>query len=418
MARQSKRLKALSVGRLKEPGLYPDGDGLYLQVTGTGDEVKRSWIYRYRLGGRKTPRDMGLGPYPDVSLENAREAAAKARELCRGGVDPIDARRAARAQDALEKAKAITFKECAEAYIKAHTPGWRNAKHGDQWRATLDTYADPVIGKLAVQAVDTGLVMKVLEPIWKEKTETASRLRGRIEAILDWATVRGLRQGDNPARWRGRLDNLLPARAKVQKVKHHAALPYQEIGAFMEALRGQDGIAASALEYLILTATRTSETIGATWDEVNLEDALWVIPEGRIKAGKAHRVPLSAAALAILERTPKKRRTGPLFPNERNGDPLSTNALLKLLKRMGRSDLTAHGFRSTFRDWAAERTNYPREVAEMALAHTISDKVEAAYRRGDLFEKRKRLMAEWAKFCATAIPTGEVVSLKVKKKKN
>jgi integrase len=249
-----------------------------------------------------------------------------------------------------------------------------------------------------VQAIDLALVMKALEPIWTIKSETASRLRGRIEAVLDWAKVRGYRSGENPARWRGHLDKLLPARAKIQKVEHHPALPYREIGTFMEKLRGQDGIAARALEVLILTAARTGEIIGGQWDEIDLQEEVWVIPEARMKAGREHRVPLSGAALAVLEQMDAIREGDFVFPGGKKGKPLSNMAMLALLKRMGRDDLTVHGFRSTFRDWAAERTDFPREVVEMALAHTIENKVEAAYRRGDLFQKRRKLMEAWGDF--------------------
>jgi integrase len=259
-----------------------------------------------------------------------------------------------------------------------------------------------VFGKLPVQSIDLAMVLKVLEPIWSTTSETASRLRGRIEAVLDWATVRGYRQGENPARWRGHLDSLLPSRAKVQAVRHHPALAYDQMGGFMEALRQQEGVSARALEFVILTACRTSEAIGATWDEIDLAAKLWTIPANRIKAGREHRVPLSAPALAILERMAVIRTGSHVFPGGKAGKPLSSMALLMVLRRIGRGDLTAHGFRSSFRDWAAERTSFPPEVAEMALAHSVSDKVEAAYRRGDLFEKRRQLADAWAKFCGTA----------------
>ncbi|HMF06257.1 MAG TPA: site-specific integrase [Methylocella sp.] len=318
-------------------------------------------------------------------------------------------------QERLEAAKAITFKQCAESYIKTHRVSWRNAKHAAQWEATLATYAEPIIGALPVQVVDTALVMKVLEqevcdapdkptaPLWTVRPETASRLRGRMESILDWAKVRGHREGENPARWRGHLDKLLPARAKVRKVEHHAALPYTELPDFMTALRTHGGIAARALEFAILTAARTGETIAATWDEINIGKKVWM-PPGRMKAGREHRVPLAARALAILQemKPAPGAETKFIFAGGRAGKPLSNMALLMLLRRMGRGDLTAHGFRSSFRDWAAERTSFPSEVVEMALAHAVGSKVEAAYRRGDLFDKRRRLMDAWAEFLATA----------------
>jgi len=355
---------------------------------------------------------MGLGSVADVPLARARALAQECRRELQQGIDPIGARKAREAEATLASAKAKTFQQCAESYIKAHRAGWRNTKHAYQWAATLATYAYPVFGSLPVAAVDVGLIMKALEPIWQKKTETASRLRGRIESVLDWATVRGYRKGDNPARWRGQLQSLLPSRAKVQRVEHYAALPYAELGAFMAFLREQEGIAAKALEFLILTATRTGETLGARWEEFNLDEALWVVPPARIKTGREHRVPLSARALVIVRELAKTKLGDFVFPGDRAGKPLSDTAMLMLLRRMNRADLTVHGFRSTFRDWAAERTNYPREAAEMALAHAIGDRVEAAYRRGDLFEKRRRLMDEWARYCALPAKGGKVVPMR------
>ena len=330
--------------------MYPDGLGLYLRV---GPSGSKSWVFRYRVGNSR--RDMGLGPVHTISLADARIKAAECRKLRVDGADPLQVRQDALLVAKLEEAKAMSFKECAEKYIAAHAPGWRNAKHGDQWRSTLATYAYPVFGDLPVQSVDLGLVIKVLEPIWATKTETASRVRGRIEVILDWATVRELRQGDNPARWKGHLENLLPKRSKVQKVEHHPALPYAEIGEFMKLLRAEEGVAAKALDFLVLTATRTSETIGATWDEIDLVGKVWTIPADRIKAGKEHRVPLSSAALAVLEELKKVRVGKHVFPGGKADSGLSNMALLKLLGRMKRDDLTAHGFRSTFRDWSVIR---------------------------------------------------------------
>ncbi len=356
------------------------------------------------------PREMGLEPVNVISLAEARKRAAECRRMRHDGIDPIEARRAQRDQKKLEAAKSMTFDACADAYIEAHQASWRNEKHRDQWRNTLNSYASPVFGSMPVQAVDVALVMKALEPIWKTKPETASRLRGRIEAVLDWAAVRGYRKGENPARWRGHLDKLLPARAKIQKVEHHAALPYDQIGEFSAALRGQEGIGARALEFLILTAARTGEIIGARWGEVDLEDKIWVVPETRMKAGREHRVPLSGAALTILKQMNEIRDGDFVFPGGKKAKPLSNMAMLAVLRRMGRNDLTAHGFRSTFRDWAAERTNFPREVVEMALAHTIESKVEAAYHRGDLFQKRRQLMEAWARYCASG-PGAEILEI-------
>lgn len=394
MAREIGRLSAVAIRNQSKPGLHSDGGGLYLQVTAAG---VKTWIYRFMLAGRR--RDMGLGALHTVSLAEAREEARRCRHLVRQGIDPIEDRRATRLAAEAAAVKAMTFKECAQAYIKAHESGWRNDKHIAQWTSTLTTYAYPIIGALPVAAVDTGLVMKVLEPIWATKTETASRVRGRMEAILDWATVRKYRIGENPARWKAHLDHLLPARGKVQKGCHHSALPYDEIETFLKSLRAQEGTAPRALEFAILTAARTGEVIGAKWQEVDMKKGLWTIPADRMKSGKEHRVPLSKPALTLLKNMEKVRDGDFVFPGGKARRPLSNMALLVTLRRMKRTDITVHGFRSTFRDWAAERTNFSRELAEMALAHTVGDKVEAAYRRGDMFEKRVKLMEAWAKYC-------------------
>jgi integrase len=408
MARTIGKLTALAVTQAKRRGYYGDGGGLFLQVSATG---AKSWVFRFKQSGKL--REMGLGPTHTVGLAEARERATGCRRLRLDGIDPIELRRAKRLQVKLDDAKALTFRQCGEAYIKAHNAGWKNPKHAKQWPSTLAAYVYPIFGVLPVQAVDVSLVMKVLEQevrggphdepasLWTTKPETASRLRGRIEAIIDWATVRGYRQGENPARWRGHLENLLPKKSKVRRVEHHAALPYPEIGAFIVELRQQEGVAARALEFAILTAARTGEAIGARWSELDLAERLWTVPGERMKAGKEHRVPLSDAALAILDDMRAIRQSDFVFPGGRAGRPISNMAMLMLLRRMGRGDLTAHGFRSSFRDWAAERTGFPAEVAEMALAHTVSDKVEAAYRRGDLFQKRRQLMDAWARHCAT-----------------
>ncbi len=299
MAQFVGRLTALKVLRTKTPGMYADGAGLYLQVTGDGSaHVAKSWIFRFTLRGRS--REMGLGSLATFGLAEARAKAAECRRLTYDGIDPIETRKAAQAKAALDVAKTLTFKDCTEQYIAAHRAGWRNAKHAAQWSATVKTYAEPVIGSRPVQTIDTALVMKILEPLWAQKPETASRLRGRIEAILDWATARGTRQGENPARWRGHLDKLLPARAKVRKVKHHAALPFDELPAFMVALRAQDGVASRALEFLILTAARTGEVIGARPDEI--KDKVWTVPAGRMKGATEHRVRCPCRRLRSLER--------------------------------------------------------------------------------------------------------------------
>ncbi|MFJ1253343.1 tyrosine-type recombinase/integrase [Cupriavidus sp. CuC1] len=400
-------LSAVGVSKLKAPGYHADGGGLYLQVSPAGT---KSWIFRFKLQGRA--REMGLGSLNALSLADARGRAAECRRQLVDGIDPIEARKAVRDESRLEAAKAMTFDACATAYIGAHKAGWRNDKHVSQWENTIATYTQPVFGTLPVQSIDTALVMRVIEPMWNEKPETASRLRGRIESILDWATVRGLRRGENPARWRGHLEALLPARSKVRAVKHHAALPYDEMGAFVQAVRAEAGIAALALEFLILTAARTGEVIGARWEEFDLEAKVWTVPAERMKGKREHRVPLSPAALKVIAATQATRTGDYVFPGRKADKPLSNMAMLALLKRMEREDLTSHGFRSTFRDWAAERTNYAREVAEAALAHAVGDKVEAAYRRGDLFEKRRRLMNEWAKHCASSGKGAAVIPIR------
>lgn len=399
MARSINRLKPVVIQRPMARGYYPDGGGLYLQVTESG---AKTWIYRYTIAGRT--RDMGLGSFAALSLGEARVKAGEYRNMKAAGLDPVEQRKAKQAAAALEAARARTFDQCAKEYIETHKQAWKNSKHAAQWTATLDTYAAPVIGHLSVQDIDTECIRKVLEPIWITKTETATRVRGRIESILDWAKVCGYRTGENPARWRGHLDQLLPKRSKVQRVKHHPALPYDEIGAFMVELRKRGGVAALALEFTILCLSRTGETIGAKGPEVDLAKKAWTIPADRMKAGKEHRVPLSDRAVEIIkELLPMRRDDSYIFPGPERGKPLSNIAMLALRNRMKRSNITVHGFRSTFRDWASERTSYPNEVCEMALAHRVEDKTEAAYRRGDLFEKRRRLMQEWAKFCGTGL---------------
>lgn len=397
MARTINCLSHRKVETLKKPGMHSDGGGLYLQVTeGSDGAPRKSWLFRYAVAGRE--RQMGLGPLSDVPLAEARNRATAARELRREGKDPIVEREAARATASLAATKVMSFDDCATAYIAAHRAGWRNVKHASQWTNTIATYCSPVFGKLPVQLVDVGLVMKVVEPLWISKPETAGRLRGRIERILDWAKVRGYRDGENPARWRGHIDQLLPARGKVARVKHHAALPYSELPVFMAQLKDRDAVAARALEFAILTAARTGEVIGAKWDELDLIERVWSIPAERMKGGREHRVPLSGAAMEIVQHMSTIRQNDHVFPGDRR-DALSNMALLMLLRRMERTDITAHGFRSTFRDWVEEQTDSPRAVAEMALSHAIGSAVEAAYRRGDLLEKRRPLMKRWAEYC-------------------
>jgi integrase len=410
MPRKARELSAVEVNRLKTPGLYAVGGvaGLALQVAPGGS---RSWVLRALVAGKR--RDMGLGGFPDVTLAMAREKAREQRLVIDQGGDPILARKEAKSALRATAAAARTFSECATAYIDAKSAEWSNPKHRQQWVNTLEEYAAPVIGDMLVRDVALPHIMRILEPIWTTKTETAARVRGRVEAVLDWATVRGYRDGENPARWRGHLDKLLAAPAKVAKVQHHRALSVDTVGEFMAALRAERGLGARALEFAILTAARSGEVRGATWAEIDLEKALWVVPAARMKAGKEHRVPLSPAAIALIQSLPKVHGTNLVFPSSKS-TPLSDMTLTGVLRRMG-VDAVPHGFRSTFKDWASERTNYPAEMSEMALAHTISDRVEAAYRRGDLFDKRGRMMADWAEFCSTPAPGGKVLPLKKKR---
>lgn len=405
--RKTKKLSAAKIAHLTKQGRYGDGDGLWLQVGPTGT---KAWLLRYMIDGKA--REMGLGPLSVFSLAEARERARAARQRLADGVDPISERDAERAARRAEDAKAVTFKDAAARYIKAHRAGWKNPKHADQWEATLSTYAFPHFGALSVAAIETGHILKAIEPIWTLKPETASRTRGRIEAVLDWATARGYRKGVNPARWKGHLQNLLPAKTKVHKVQHQPALPYEQLPAFMADLRGMDSISARALEFTILTAARTGEAIGAEWSEIDLDKRVWTVPASRMKAGREHRSPLSDRAIEILLGLPRMDDARFVFPGGQAKRPLSNMAMLQLLRGMkGCDGLTVHGFRSTFRDWCGERTNFPREIAEAALAHANADKVESAYRRGDALEKRRRLMDAWAKFANETPREGKVVAM-------
>lgn len=406
MSRTVSRLSALKVAQMRRPGMYADGDGLYLQVT---SPTARSWIFRYSRSGKK--HEMGLGPFHAISLAEARDRARICRRQLVDGIDPLAARASERARTATNDAKAMTFDQCAAAFIKTHAAGWKSSVHHMQWETTLATYVSPVFGSLPVQAVDVGLVMKALEPIWTTKSETAARVRGRIESVLNLAKARGYRTGENPALWKGHLDQLLPARSKVKAVKHHVALPYVQIAEFMEDLQRHDGAAARALEFAILTAARTGEVIGARWTEIDFAAKIWIVPAERMKSNREHRVPLSSAALKILARLEKSQVSDYVFTG-RNGGSLSNMALLMLLRRMGHADLTAHGFRSTFRDWAAEKTSSQAEVAEVALGHVVGDKVVLAYRRGDFFEKRRRLMDQWGEYATGPQASSKVISLR------
>ena len=389
MARPIKKLSAVKVRQEKTPGYYSDGGGLYLQVGPTGS---KSWLFRYTKN--KKPEWLGLGAYLNVSLEAARAKAEAMRQVLGNGQDPKEIRLTERTKAAAK----MTFTKCAEAYIDAHKPGWKNVKHAEQWTNTLATYAAPVIGSKDVALVDTEDMRQILEPIWLTKSETASRVRGRIERVLAWATTRNLRQGDNPARWQGHLSTMFSGAAK--KEEHHAALPYVEIAPFLGSLRAMEGVAARALEFCVLNASRTNEIIGAQWGEIDMDAKLWTIPAERMKMKKEHRVPLSARSITILKAMEAIKQSDFVFPGISEGKGLSNMSLLAVLKRMERSDLTVHGFRSTFRDWAAECTNFPRELAEKALAHAVRSEVEAAYQRGDLLAKRGKMMDAWAAYCA------------------
>jgi integrase len=403
MARRSIHRLSDRTVRTVRPGLHPDGGGLYLQVTvGADGTMRRSWLFRFATAdverainpklGRE--RRMGLGAYPDISLADARQAATDARKLRQDGLDPIDHRGTQRAAQRAAAVKAITFDECRNGYLDAHRAGWRSARHASDWDISIKTYVSPIIGVLPVAAVDTAMVMRVLEPNWATKTETMSRVRGRIEAVLAWASVRGYRSGPNPAQWKNHLDKLLPARAKTQRVEHYASLPFDQISSFMERLRARTGVHVLAAELLILTAARSGEVLKATWSEFDLGAKLWTVPAAHTKTHKEHRVPLSDAAVAVIEKAQALRHGDLLFP-------IGHQRLGEIPRQLG-YDVTVHGMRATFRTWAAETTAFPHHVVEMALGHAIGDRVEAAYQRGDLFDKRRRLMDAWAKYCATA----------------
>jgi integrase len=395
-----KKLTIKGIPKLK-PGRHRDKEsrGLYLQVGPTGT---KSWLFRYELNKRE--RFHGLGAHPDFSLQQARERARAARQLLADGIDPIDARDAAKKvrEEQARKARSVpTFKEATERYFKAHGDKWRNHKHRKQFQSTLEAYAFPRLGALRVNDITTEDVRLAVEPIWRTIPETASRVRGRIENVLSWSIANRYREGPNPARWADALEHLLPAKGLIAKRNHHAALPYDALPEFWAALNERQGTAARALEFTILTAARTGEVIGAQWDEIDLKNKIWVVPAERMKAKKEHRIPLSDRAVEILKALPIEGRNDFVFIGPSKGSSLSNMGMAAVLKRMERSDITVHGFRSTFRDWAAETTGYPNHIVEMALAHTIGNAVEKAYRRGDLLEKRKRLMQDWAKFCET-----------------
>lgn len=399
MPRYARPLSAKLIQSLKTRGFYCDGGGLYLQVS---NARSKSWVFRYTLNGRK--RDMGLGSLATFTLAEARERARKMRQFVASGIDPIDDRKAKRAG----AATMLTFRQCAERYIAAHEASWRNG--GAEWLASLAKHAFAVMGDMPVSAIGLSDVLRAIEPMWAKQPVRLNIVRNRIEMVLDWAKVRGLCQGENPARWKGHLETLLPSRKKVAPVKHRAALPYCEVGAFMAELRSLADMSARVLEFQILTVARSGEVVAARWDEIDLAERVWTIPAERMKAGRAHRVPLNDTAIGVLAQQAALWENEFVFPGRRPGQPINIDASMRPIEKLGLK-ITAHGFRSTFSDWAAERTAYPREVVEMALAHTIGNKVEAAYRRGDLFEKRRKLMDAWASFCETA-RVGQVVSLR------
>ncbi len=388
---------AKSVEAIKEVGYHTCAKGLYLQVSKQGT---KSWLFRYTSPITKKRREMGLGSLDFVSLAEARQLAVDNKRLVIDGKDPIEERKQSQLQKQLEQARNLTFREVAEACIQSKSHGWKNAKHAQQWTNSLEAYVFPTLGHLPISEVSTDLVLKILDPIWVTKAETASRVRQRIETIWDYGKARNYMSGENPARLKGHLDKILSKTAKVKRVRHFPALPYNEIGSFVKELRTRSGYSALGLEFLILTAARTGEIIGAKWSEIDLEKAVWTIPSERMKAGVEHRVPLSSRAVEILESITSNRNPGEyIFSGWKRNTGLSNNAFLALLKKMERSDITTHGFRSCFRDWAAEEAyQFSNETIELALAHTITNKVEAAYRRGDQLERRRELMSEWGNF--------------------
>lgn len=381
--------------RESNPGMTNDGDGLYLKI---GKGGGASWIYRFRWNGKL--RDMGLGSFADISLSEARELASEQRKFVKQGIDPL----AAREKRVDKEAVPVTFTHCAARYIQSHRRSWRNVKHARQWVSTLKTYVRPAIGTQPIEDITTQDILKILTPIWTVKNETAKRVQGRIENILDFASAHGYRDPVNPARWRGHLDKLLAKPSRVQKVSHHPAMPYDQVAAFMSSIQFYNSLSSKALQFLILSATRTSEVLNAEWHEVDIAKATWQIPAERMKTNREHRVPLSEQAMNLLLSLPRVKGNNHIFPGMKAGRPLSNMSLLQFMRGLGygpsgeKGNYVPHGFRSSFRDWTGEVTSYPRDVAEMALAHAIENKVEAAYRRGDLFEKRRAMMQEWADF--------------------
>lgn len=410
MAKADRELTSMEVRGFTETGFYRVGGvrGLYLKVAPGGS---RSWILRATVGAKR--KDIGLGGFPDVTLQGARERAREHKEQIRQGVDPVQQKKALRVALITAQAKSLAFKDAAFRCHAAKASEFRNAKHKKDWISALERHAFPVIGYLPVSDIDLHHVMSVLEPIWHDKTETATRVRQRIEAVLTWSTVSGFRTGENPARWDGNLKEVLANPSKIAKVKHHAALPWQEVGGFMSDLRKRNGIAAKALEFAILTAARSGEVRGMEWSEIDFDSKVWTVPEGRIKAGRVHKVPLSNEALAILKAVPRFEGNPLVFVAPKGG-VLSDVTLLAVVKRMGVAAVP-HGFRSSFKDWARSCTAYPDEVSELALAHVNSDATRSAYARDELLPQRGNLMAEWAKFCGTILKAGDVVPMQRRK---
>lgn len=406
------RLSAMRVAKISAPGRYGDGGGLYLRVaeypTKEGLARSKNWLFRFERAGRE--RLMGLGSLDTLTLAEARERARECRRSLLDGVDPIDARQKRKADARAASARMLTFKACAESYIDEHRKTWKNPIHANQWPTTLQTYVYPLIGPLPVASIDTAMVLKCLRPIWEKIPDSARRIRGRVEKVLDWAKAQSYRDGENPARWKGHLDHLLAATSKAERVKHHAALPYADLPELMTVMRSRPEVSARALEFLILTSSRTNEVIGACWSEIDFLEKLWTVPKSRMKSGRPHIVPLSPRAIEILQAQGPAKPAALIFPGARVGKPLSNMAMLEWLRGM-RPGFTVHGFRSTFRDWAGDLTNYQNEVIEATLAHVIVDETEAAYRRSTAVEKRRRLMGDWAKFCARPLSNSKVVPI-------
>jgi integrase len=410
-----KKLSAAFVSSCKLPGRYGDGQGLYLQVSQHGDSISKQWLYRFQINGRS--RQMGLGSASTFSLAEARQRAEGPRKQVADRIDPIAARDKERLEQQAQQVERLTLKEAAERFIAGHEKKWTNVRHARQWRATLETYAYPRIGKLAVDAIGKAHIIEVLEPHWQSKTETMSRLRGRIEQILDWCRARGLRSGENPARWKGHLDKVFPDRKELKKVEHLAAMPYAQVPTFLAALKGVEGFAARALELTTLCASRTDEVLAARWCEFDLDAKTWTIPAERMKGDREHVVPLSDEAVALLRALPRVAHEELVFPGRRAGRPLGHDRMLDRLRALpGCADFTVHGLRSSFRDWAGNETSFPREIAEAQLAHLTGSQVERAYRRSDALAKRAKLVQAWARYCSTpaAVEDGNVTPMRRK----